>query len=585
MDHTRRQFLRAVGSAGLAGPLCASAVAQTRGGTRARQPNVILVLTDDQGYGDLACHGNPIIRTPNLDTLHAQTVRLTNFHVAPTCAPTRSGLMTGRNCNRTGVWHTVMGRSILREDEVTVAQVLGQGGYRTGIFGKWHLGDNYPSRPQDKGFQEVLIHRGGGVGQAPDYWGNDYFDDTYFRNGTPTPYQGYCTDVFFREAMAFIEASRDDPFLVYLPTNAPHGPYHVDPKYSRPYLDAGVKESTACFYGMITNFDENMGRLMGRLDELGVADNTILIFMTDNGTSEPDFNAGMRGRKGSEYEGGHRVPCFIRWPNGGLAPPGTDIDRLTANVDMLPTLAELCGLQPPAGVKLDGKSIVPLLRGDAGDWPDRAIVVDSQRIEYPEKWRQSAVMTEQWRLINGRELYDIKADPGQAHDIAAQHPDVVAHLRGEYDRWWEELLPTFDDYCEIVAGSEAENPSRLGSHDWHEVFPPWDQTHILEGQVANGFWAVRVAQAGEYEITLRRWPEEANAPITGTVPGGKAIAAHTARLKVADVDVQQPIPEGATGVTFTVRLPVGDTRLQTWLINDAGEDRGAYYVYVNRKGR
>jgi len=579
MDHTRRQFLQAVGTASLAGRLCTAAA---RGSDSSSPPNIVLVITDDQGYGDLGCHGNPVIQTPNLDALHAESVRLTNFHVAPTCAPTRAGLMTGRNCNRTGVWHTVMGRSILRDDEVTVAQVLREGGYRTGIFGKWHLGDNYPSRPQDKGFGEVLVHGGGGVGQAPDYWGNDYFDDTYFRNGVPTPCEGYCTDVFFREAMGFIEANRERPFFAYIPTNAPHGPYNVDPKYSRPYLDAGVPESTACFYGMITNIDENVGRLMARLDDLGIADSTILIFMTDNGTSEPGFNAGMRGRKGSEYEGGHRVPCFIRWPKGNLLPAGTDIDRLAANVDMLPTLAELCGLQPPAGVKLDGKSLAPLLRGEAPDWPDRVIITDSQRIEYPEKWRQSAVMTERWRLVNGKELYDIRADPGQEHDLAAEHADVVAKLREEYDRWWEELLPTFDDYCEIVVGADAENPSRLGSHDWHDVFPPWNQTHILEGQVANGFWAVRVAQAGEYEITLRRWPEEANTPITGAVPGGTAIAAHAARLKVADVDTQQPIPEGASGVTLTVQLPAGDTRLQTWLINDAGEDRGAYYVYVKR---
>jgi len=579
MDHTRRQFLQAVGTASLAGRLCTAAA---RGSDSSSPPNIVLVITDDQGYGDLGCHGNPVIQTPNLDALHAESVRLTNFHVAPTCAPTRAGLMTGRNCNRTGVWHTVMGRSILRDDEVTVAQVLREGGYRTGIFGKWHLGDNYPSRPQDKGFGEVLVHGGGGVGQAPDYWGNDYFDDTYFRNGVPTSCEGYCTDVFFREAMGFIEANRERPFFAYIPTNAPHGPYNVDPKYSRPYVDAGVPEATARFYGMITNIDENMGRLMAKLDDLGIADNTILIFMTDNGTSEPGYNAGMRGRKGSEYEGGHRVPCFIRWPKGNLARAGTDIDRLTANVDLLPTLAELCGLQPPMGVKLDGKSLAPLLRGEAPDWPDRVIITDSQRIEYPEKWRQSAVMTERWRLVNGKELYDIRADPGQEHDLAAEHADVVAKLREEYDRWWEELLPTFDDYCEIVVGADAENPSRLGSHDWHDVFPPWNQTHILEGQVANGFWAVRVAQAGEYEITLRRWPEEANTPITGAVPGGTAIAAHAARLKVADVDTQQPIPEGASGVTLTVQLPAGDTRLQTWLINDAGEDRGAYYVYVKR---
>ena len=575
----RRDFLRATGTAALAG-----ALASNTSHAANQQPNVILVITDDQGYGDLGCHGNEIIRTPNLDGLHGQSVRLTDCHVAPTCAPTRAGLMTGRYCNRTGVWHTVMGRSILRGDEVTMGDVLGDGGYRTGIFGKWHLGDNYPSRPQDKGFQEVLVHGGGGVGQTPDYWGNDYFDDTYFRNGQPEKCQGYCTDVFFDAAMEFIEANRDVPFFVYLPTNAPHGPYNVDPKYSRPYEDAGVEKQLARFYGMITNFDENMGRLMAKLDELGIADNTILIFMTDNGTSGTGFNAGMRGKKGSEYDGGHRVPCFIRWPGGDLAEPGTDVGRLTAHLDLLPTLAEFCGVEPPDGGKLDGSSIAALLRNPEADWRERALVVDSQRIEHPEKWRKSVVMTDRWRLVNGKELYDIQADPAQKADLADEQPGVVAELREVYEDWWDDTSGQFDEYCEIVLGSDNENPSRLTAHDWHEVFPPWNQNHIREGQEANGFWAVEVERDGEYEIALRRWPEEADAPITGTVDGGQAIAAQTARLSIADVDTKQEIPEGASAVTFKTTLKAAKTRLQTWFLNDAEEDRGAYYVYVRRLG-
>jgi arylsulfatase A-like enzyme len=582
--HPRRAFIRTVGSATFAAPLCANAAAQLPGRSARKRPNVIVVITDDQGYGDLGCHGNEIIQTPSLDRLHGQSVRLTDFHVAPTCAPTRAGLMTGRYCNRTGVWHTVMGRSILRRDEVTMADVFAAGGYRTGIFGKWHLGDNYPSRPQDKGFQEVLVHGGGGVGQTPDYWGNDYFDDTYFRNGQPEKCQGYCTDIFFDAAMEFIEANRDAPFFVYLPTNAPHGPYNVDPKYSQPYEDAGVERQQARFWGMITNFDENMGRLMAKLDELELADDTILVFLTDNGTSGEGFNAGMRGRKGSEYDGGHRVPCFIRWPGGDLAQPGADVERLTAQLDLLPTFIGLCGLAEPEAVTFDGADIAPLLRGRAADWPERTLVVDSQRIEHPEKWRKSAVMTDRWRLVNGKELYDIQADPAQKQDLAGEHADVLAELRQAYEAWWEDTSGRFDEYCEVVLGSDQENPSRLTAHDWHEVFPPWNQNHIREGQEANGFWAVEVEREGEYEITLRRWPEEADAPITGTVDGGTAIAAHTARLRIADADLEQEVPQSATAVTFTARLAAGKTRLQTWLLNDAGEDRGAYYVYVKRVG-
>ena len=311
-DPTRRDFLKTVGSAAIAAPLAAGAGGGAPAQEPRRRPNVILVMTDDQGYGDLRCLGNEVINTPHCDRLYEQSVRLVDFHVAPTCAPTRAGLMTGRYCNRTGVWHTIMGRSILRGDEVTMADVFGASGYQTGIFGKWHLGDNYPSRPEDRGFTESLVHGGGGVGQTPDFWGNDYTDDTYWHNGTPTPCEGYCSDVFFSAAMDFAQESGDEPFFAYVPLNAAHTPYNIADEWVQPYRDAGLEARLARFYGIITNIDWNMGRLMDKLDELGIADDTILIFMTDNGTGDRGFNAGMRGRKGSEYEGGHRVPFFMR---------------------------------------------------------------------------------------------------------------------------------------------------------------------------------------------------------------------------------------------------------------------------------
>ena len=534
-------------------------------------------MTDDQGYGDLACHGNPVIQTPNLDRLHAESVRLTDFHVSPTCSPTRASLMTGRYCNRTGVWHTIMGRSLLRRDETTMADVFRAGGYRTGIFGKWHLGDNYPFRPQDRGFDESLVHKGGGIGNAQDYWGNSYFDDTYFRNGKTEKFKGYCTDVWFAEAMKFIEASKGRPFFCYVPTNAPHGPYRVPEKYSEAYKNKGVN---ANFYGMIACIDENMGLLMRKLHEQGIEQDTILIFMTDNGSSEASHNAGMRGRKGDAYEGGHRVPFFIRWPAGGIG-GGADVERLTAHIDVLPTLIELCGLPKPAGIVFDGRSIVPLLKGAEGNWPSRTIVVDSQRIEHPEKWRKSAAMMDRWRLVNGQELYDIKADPGQKTDMAGEHPDVVQKLRSDYESWWTDISKRFDEYCPIVLGSQKENPTMLSSHDWHEG-KPWNQEQIRQGVKNNGFWAVDVELAGQYEISLRRWPLEVNAAITGAIEGGKAIDAKTARLKIADLDIGKPVPENAAAVTFEAKLKAGKTTLQTWFIDPAGQSRGAYYVYVRR---
>ena len=245
----------------------------------ALRPNIVFVLTDDQGYGDLGCHGNEVIRTPCLDHFRQDAVRFTDYHVGSTCAPTRAGLLTGHYCNSDGVWHTIGGRSLLRADEWTLADALTSAGYRTGHFGKWHLGDSPPYRPHERGFAESVYHAGGGIGNTGDAWGNDYFDDTYFKNGVPTPYEGYCTDVFFREGRHFIQENADRPFFCYIATNAPHGPLNIAPHYVGQYRDATPHEDRARFYGMITNIDENFGRLRAMLDELGVADNTILIFM------------------------------------------------------------------------------------------------------------------------------------------------------------------------------------------------------------------------------------------------------------------------------------------------------------------
>jgi arylsulfatase A-like enzyme len=599
---SRRQFLKMIGAAGALSILPGCGDNGSNRSPNKGKPNIVLVITDDQGYGDLACHGNKIIKTPNMDKLHSQSVRLTNFHVGPTCAPTRAALMTGRYCNRTGVWHTVMGRSLMRADEVTIADVLKPHGYKTAIFGKWHLGDNFPFRPQDRGFDEVLIHGGGGVTQAHDYWGNDYFDDTYLHNGKPQKYKGYCTDVWFAEAMKFIKENKNEPFFCYLATNAPHGPFHIAQKYIDMYKDNKDVPSPN-FYGMITNIDENIAKLRKKIKRLGLNDNTIFIFMTDNGSAagveldKKDFvtkgyNAGMRGKKSSEYEGGHRVPCFIYWPDGNIK-GGKDISHLTAHIDLLPTLLDLCDLEKPAEIKFDGTSLKPLLSG-ADNWPDRTIVTDSQRLDHPVKWRKNATMTDRWRLVNGDELYDITTDPGQKNDIAAQHPDVVANLRTEYDKWWQSVSQRFDEYCEIVIGSK-EDPTRILAHDWHgPTIPPFNQIKIRNAAKNNGFWAIKVAQTGEYDIQLRRWPIEADAPITaslpagGPIPGGdpypkgKALSITKARLKIANIDMTKTVQPDDKAITFRVNLKAGSTRMQTWLTDKKDKTRGAYYVYVKK---
>jgi len=589
---TRRNFLKTLGSSAVSLAILGCADTNQTTGIKRKRPNVILIMTDDQGYGDLACHGNKIIQTPNLDKLYEQSVRLTDFHVCPVCTPTRAALMTGRDPLRTGAWGTTWGRSLLRQDEVTIADVFSAGGYRTGMFGKWHLGDNYPFRPQDRGFQETLTYGGSAIGDSPDYWGNDYFDDTYLYNGKLQKFTGYCTDVFFDNAMKFIEANKRRPFFVYLPTNAPHSPYNVDEKYSKIYIDKGVDEKLAAFYGMIANIDENMGRLMRKLKELDIEENTILIFMTDNGSSGvrtdekgfsiQGFNAAMRGRKGKLYDGGHRVPCFIRWPGGELS-GGRDIASLTAHIDIMPSLIDMCGLKKPDGVKFDGRSFMALLRDQTNHWPSRTLVIQyRQSTNPPVKW-DSAIVTDRWRLMGGKELYDIKVDPSQKKDVAGNHPEVVSKLREFYEDWWVDVSKRFDEHCDIIIGSNMENPAKLTGFHWHTNRAPWSQGHIHSGVEVDGFIAVQIARNGNYEFELRRWPKEVNQPITAAVDGGKAISATMARLKIAEIDLTKPVPQGANAVVFRVQLKAGRTRLQTRFMDEkTGQSRGVYYVYVRR---
>ena len=563
------------------------------------RPNVVIVITDDQGYGDLSCHGNQVLKTPNIDALHAEAVRLTDYHVSPTCSPTRAALLTGHWTNRTGVWHTIMGRSMLRENEVTVGQFFKDAGYATGMFGKWHLGDNYPCRPEDRGFTEVMRHGGGGVGQTPDFWDNAYFDGSYFHNSKPEAVKGFCTDVWFDYAKRFIREQKkaDKPFLAYIATNAPHGPMHSPEESSKPYTKQGV--GVANFFGMIANIDDNVGQFREFLDDEGLTDNTIFIFTTDNGTSSGDkvFNAGMRGRKGSEFDGGHRVPFFVHWPEGGLT-GGRDVEPITAHVDVVPTLLDLCGIDSPEGVKFDGRSLKPLLTNAAQGWGERMLITDSQRVKDPIKWRKSSVMTSRWRLVNGEQLFDMKADPGQKTNVASDHAEVVDRLRGFYDDWWEELTPTFKQDVAIALGHSAENPATLTCHDWITTgSTPWNQGHVRNAQTGaniTGFWNVNVTKSGRYVIRIRRWPREADAaigqelPPGSDVPGvtpfrarvGKPVPAVNASLTIGSKTWETDIDASSKEVKFEVDLKAGRTRLSSLFHTANGKTYGGYYAYV-----
>ncbi len=429
------------------------------------RPNIILVMTDDQGYGELSCHGNPILKTPNLDAFAKQSVRFNDFQVSPTCSPTRASLMTGRHEFRSGITHTIDERERMSLGAVTIAQVLQSAGYKTAIFGKWHLGDEAPYQPNRRGFDEVFIHGAGGIGQTypgscGDAPGNTYFDPAILHNGKFEKTHGFCTDVFFGQATKWIDAQRQgkEPFFAYIATNAPHGPFVCPPKYSKPYLEQGLKQDQAAYYGMIANIDENFGKLMKQLADWKLDSNTLVIFMTDNGHPLAQlYNAGMHGTKGTAYEGGTHVPCFWRW-TGVLKP--CDIDKLTAHIDYFPTFAALAGATIPQGLKLDGRSLVPLLENSDAEWPDRYLFVNVAR--WPRgkaeefKYAKCAVRSNRWRLVNNTELYDIEHDPNETKNVINEHSDIAAAMRAAYDRWWAEVIPATKEN-EMAVGPEV-NP-------------------------------------------------------------------------------------------------------------------------------
>ena len=451
--------------------------------SRPKRPNIVLVITDDQGYGDISAHGNPILKTPNLDRLHAESVRFTDFHVSPTCSPTRASLMTGRHEFRSGVTHTILERERLSLSATTLPQSLKTAGYVNGIFGKWHLGDEAEYQPDRRGFDEVFIHGGGGIGQTyvgscGDAPNNKYFDPAILHNGKFEKTKGYCTDIFFNEALKWIAgcakptAGEAAPFFCYIATNAPHGPLHVPPEYEAKYAQLVKTPEEAKFFGMIANIDDNVGRLTAKLGELGIERETLVIFMNDNGgtVGTKIFNAGMRGQKVTPYRGGTRGASFWRLP--GAFEPG-DCDRLAAHIDIFPTLAELVGAKVPAEVaaKFDGRSLMPLLTNHQAGWSDRILFTHVGR--WPKgsdanraKFMNCSIRDPRWNLVtdysrrlklpagkptppeNGPkpilaqwELFDLKADPGETTNVADAHPDVVERLTKAYDAWWDEVVP------------------------------------------------------------------------------------------------------------------------------------------------
>ena len=583
------------------------------------QPNVIIVMPDDISHNAFSYYNKNGPRTPNIDGLAEQSVRLTDFHVSPTCSPTRASLMSGRYNAVAGVWHTIYQRNQLRADEITMADVFKHNGYATGLFFKWHLGDNYPFRPKDRGFDHVAWTKAGGVGQSPDYWGNmntqanAWVNDKLVKmtdedDGIPG---AFTTNFFFNRAMEWIgdNVNQNKPFLAYIPTATAHGPHHFPPD---------AREGIDAMTATVENIDKNMGRLIKFLDDKGIADNTILIFMTDNGSS-----TFLRGGKGSHYDGGSRVPCFIRWPEAGIggADKGREVASMTAHIDLLPTLMDMLKFEDvpdrTENLKLHGQSFKNLLDMDTcndpgSEFKNRSIVIENMRTENVEKFRKISIkqdawedgkIVHKWRLVRNNqlsdwELYDALQDPVQSNNLIrnAAHSTIVSELKQAYEKYWELVTKRADEYTRIILGNPAEPVTQLNSHDFHGVYL-WNHGIVANGKTGSGFIAVEFEKSGDYHFDLRRWPKEIEDQSTlttapsGVVYDGKSIPKpldiSSARIKIWNhetiyVDEKRDAEPDADGISFTVNdLPAGPAFIQTWFYNSSGEPEGAvYYNYA-----
>jgi len=583
------------------------------------KPNVIIVMTDDQGFGELSRHGNPVVKTPHLDKFGNESLRFVDFHAAPMCTPTRGQLMTGLDAARNGAINVSSGRALMRPELKTMADIFRQNDYKTGLFGKCHLGDNYPFRPEDRGFDEAIWFPSSHIGSVPDFWGNDYFDDTYIHNTKRRKFKGYCTDVFFDESIRFMKESvnKGKPFFSFIATNTPHGPLiakeedkkaiaEAFDKAEFPMKNPKLKNMLMNYLGMVRNIDTNMGKLFKFLDDAKLRENTIVIFTTDNGTTQGHkyYKAGMRGSKTELWEGGHRVPFFLSWPKGDLASP-RDLDGLAQIQDVLPTLIDLCGLKSED--KYDGISLKKVLKGEEQINKDRMLIINYSRMpngfNYPSPFTQSiltkehaGVLWKKWRLLEDRELYNLENDPMQTKNVFEDHPEVVKKMRSHLNSWWDEVKDIANIPQRIVVGDDAENPMMITACEWLDVFVD-QQRQIKGGTLKSSYWLLDVAKDGDYEIELSRWPKELGVPIRGRAANGKALNIKTARLFLNNyhhLSIGEKRPYGYEGLTksvkdgdvtvkFNVKLKAGPIALHTFFGVSNSVLCSAYYVYIRRK--
>lgn len=466
-----------------------------------RRPNVIIVLSDDQGYGDLSCHGNPWLKTPCIDSFAKQGTELTRFYVSPLCSPTRSSILTGRYNLRCGVHGVTRGYQTMRSGETTIAADFKSAGYKTAIFGKWHLGSVYPYVPYAEGFDEFIGFR---QGHEINYW-NSMLE----KNGTPYPVKGFITDVLTDESIRYIDSHRSDPFFLYLAFNVPHTPSQAPRDLFEHYRQFDISDYDASIYAMMANLDSNVGRLLTHLNQMNLEEDTIVIFASDNGPNGYRYNCGFRGMKGQVDEGGVRVPFFIRWP--GHLRKNVQMNEMAAHIDLYPTLLSLCGITPLKGKAIDGIDLSGFLKRQEL-LPDRKFFTH-HAADTPKLSDSGAVRTNRYCLVDQTKLYDLLKDPCQNTDIASEHPEQVKVLGEAYDRWFEDVTKGVDyGRLPIQVGHPEENPVTMPAtqayftgalHFWGKDGWAWDWVTGWTNQKDEIYWDIEVVQAGKYLVDLR----------------------------------------------------------------------------------
>jgi arylsulfatase A len=534
-------------------------------GAFAAQPNVLLILTDDQGYGDFGFTGNKQIETPNLDKLAAKSARFERFYVTPFCAPTRAALLTGRYGLEGGVHGVARGEETLRTEETTIAEILRKAGYRTSIFGKWHNGENYPYTPNGQGFENAL---GFNLG----HW-NNYFDPKLRHNAEWVKKEGWISDVLTEAALEFIEQNKAQPWFCYLAYNAPHSPFQCPEREFQKYKAKGLDDTTACVYGMCENLDTNIGFVLKKLDEWQLAENTIVLFLTDNGPATERFTSGLRGKKGSLYEGGSRTPLLVRWPARFKEP--RVVPTLAAAIDILPTLCELTGVKPKTNFPLDGRSLVPLLEGKTDAWMEREIFIQN-RARTDLQRTQGTVVTQRFSAVNsgrGWELYDLQKDPGQQADLAknADSRMIVDDLSAKFERWWSVAsagvthdrppIPVGHRPEPIVEASAAQ-AELTGSLKYSNGAPNNAWITGWDGLEARATWTIDCVAPGKYEAGIAFTREHAE-PATKirAESGGAAIEAAVPQIPAHQLPMPDRVARKEAPDMEWQALPIGELNL------------------------